>query len=202
MDPVRFQATSSEARHFLTIDLASQTGTYFKLPIEPKQEEPFENRTVKLDGLELPNSDELKKQAWHMLEELGAGDLKEESVSLRSGPEVSFDVVANDSAYRTRYDLGRKRLDTEPVEEAESMPWRSYLTRLHVAHTYPSDGGVRWIWAILVDVMAFSMVSWGVTGLLMWWQIKKTRSIGKWLVFLSILGALFIGLGMHGDFTH
>lgn len=80
------------------------------------------------------------------------------------------------------------------------MSLRTFLLRLHKAHVYPSAGGARWAWALLVDVMALAMVSWGVTGLFMWWQIKRTRGIGTWLVAISLVLAGFVGAAMHSAF--
>jgi hypothetical protein len=71
--------------------------------------------------------------------------------------------------------------------------------RLHTAHGYPSEFGARWIWAIAVDVMFLCMVGWGVTGLLMWWQMKNVRKIGAVLIALSVVVSLASAIGMHSS---
>ena len=53
------------------------------------------------------------------------------------------------------------------------------------------------MWAIVVDVMAFVMVYWGASGLLMWWQIKSTRRLGLGLMALSAIAATLVAVGMH-----
>lgn len=74
---------------------------------------------------------------------------------------------------------------------------RSFLLRLHTAHHYPAEFNMRWIWAVIVDVMALLMVFWGISGIVMWWQIKRTRWLGAALLAISLLAAVWIGSGMH-----
>lgn len=124
-------------------------------------------------------------------------ELSPDDVSIRSGPTVAFDVVADGRPYRAHYDVGRGRLEAEPLDEAGAFDARDTLLRLHTAHVYPSEGGVRWVWAVLVDVMAVAMVGWAVSGLVMWWQIKRTRRLGTWLVGASLVAAALIGAAMH-----
>jgi hypothetical protein len=81
------------------------------------------------------------------------------------------------------------------------LSWRRFLLRLHTAHGYPGETNARWFWAIIVDVMAFVMCFWGVTGLLMWRQIKATRAVGWSVLALSAACAVTLGYGMHALMT-
>jgi hypothetical protein len=89
----------------------------------------------------------------------------------------------------------------EDTREPSDLSIRRYLLRLHVAHGYPTSGGVRWWWAIIVDAMAFIMVFWAVSGLLMWWQLKATRKLGVVMLLLSAGAAVWLALGMYQAFT-
>jgi hypothetical protein len=40
--------------------------------------------------------------------------------------------------------------------------------------------------------MAIAMVTWGVTGLVMWWQLKRTRLIGALVIVTSVATALWL----------
>jgi hypothetical protein len=82
------------------------------------------------------------------------------------------------------------------------LSWRSYLLSLHLAHGYPFEITVRWFWAIAVDLMFASMIFWGISGLIMWWQIKRTRRIGWLLLFISAVFAFGLAYGMHLDFAN
>ncbi len=79
----------------------------------------------------------------------------------------------------------------------ESLSNRRFLLRLHTAHGYPSQVNARWIWAVAVDVMFVCMVGWGITGLLMWWQMKNVRRIGAVLLVLSAIVSVAVAIGMH-----
>ncbi len=69
---------------------------------------------------------------------------------------------------------------------------RQFLSRLHLTHGYPFSVNARWLWAIVVDLMAFTMCFWGLSGLAMWWQIERTRRIGQVIVGLSLTTALIL----------
>ena len=73
---------------------------------------------------------------------------------------------------------------------------RSFLLRLHTAHGYPTDAsnGVKFWWAVIVDVMAVAMVAWAATGLLMWWQMKNLRRAGLVTLALCAVGTIAIAL--------
>ena len=49
------------------------------------------------------------------------------------------------------------------------------------------------VWAILVDIMAGLMIFWGLSGIIMWWQMKPLRQAG----FVSVIAGagLAIALG-------
>jgi hypothetical protein len=56
----------------------------------------------------------------------------------------------------------------QPADQpGESLTARRFLLNLHLAHGYPSSPGVRSAWAVFVDFMAFTLVFWGFSGLLM-----------------------------------
>lgn len=105
--------------------------------------------------------------------------------------------------WKVGYNLATGSVTGRPENAAtgangEPLSTRRYLLRLHTAHGYPNDFGPRWIWAAAVDVMFVCMVGWGVTGLLMWWQMKNVRIIGAVLLVLSVVVSTASAIGMHG----
>ena len=48
--------------------------------------------------------------------------------------------------------------------------------------------GFLWIHALIVDLTIMCLVLWCMTGLVMWWQLRRLRRIG-WVVMLSGLVA-------------
>lgn len=120
-------------------------------------------------------------------------------VTLTSMPDLSFSVVDQQGReWKARYSITQGTVSGDkPDQEPETISTRRFLTRLHLAHGYPSSGGVRWFWAIIVDVMAGVLFFWGVSGLLMWWQIKATRKAGLLVMLLSVSSAGALGYGMY-----
>jgi hypothetical protein len=70
------------------------------------------------------------------------------------------------------------------------------LMRLHTAHGY-GEAWVRWLWAVVVDLMAASMVLWAVSGLAMWWQKKSHRRPG----LAVLLGTVAVAVGLATAFA-
>lgn len=87
-------------------------------------------------------------------------------------------------------------------ENPRDLSLRSQLLRLHTAHGYPSEIGSRWVWAIAVDAMFASMCFWGISGVVMWWQIKRTRFWGAVCLLASALVASILAFGMHYQFVY
>lgn len=125
---------------------------------------------------------------------------------LSSAPAEKGDAEAASSASKPR-----ARQPTNPVRASQSgrvsivggepgeMGWRRYLLRLHMAHGYPVQQNARWYWAIAVDAMFATMVFWGLSGVLMWWQIKRTRLWGALCLVLSSVAATWLAIGMHAQ---
>ncbi|MEM9379435.1 MAG: hypothetical protein AAGB93_05740 [Planctomycetota bacterium] len=196
------EVRTETARYSMGYDLAKGDMSYSRRSIRPSTESPLDRSRFTPDGVkDVVPSEAWKDGARDVVARFTDEDLEDASVSLRSGPVLQFEVEHEGKRHEVRYDVGRRSVSAEEIGEEEGMHWRSFLLRLHLAHTYPSDGGVRWIWAVLVDLMAFSMVSWAVSGLFMWWQIKRTRRIGKWLMVLSAAGATAIGIAMYEMFV-
>ncbi len=87
-------------------------------------------------------------------------------------------------------------------EHPRELNWRNYLLRLHTAHGYPFERNARWFWAITVDAMFACMVFWGFSGLVMWWQIKRTRLFGSIAIVLSLVLAIALAIAMHWEMVH
>lgn len=123
-----------------------------------------------------------------------------DNLVITSIPEISFPVRVGEAEWIATYNpligsvSGRK---SDGAAAPSEMTWRRFLLRLHTAHGYPSSGGVRWYWAVIVDVMAAIMCFWGLSGILMWWQIKSTRLVGTATLALGLVAAAGLGVGMH-----
>lgn len=153
--------------------------------------------------------------------------LDAEELSLRSVPNVDFDAIVDGQVVRLRLAQDRSRGDSRATgttrddgksdkqssdkqpqptyksrltiigETPRDLSPRSFLLRLHMAHGYGVQMNSRWFWAIAVDLMFASMCFWGLSGVVMWWQIKRTRKIGFVLLMASAIVAVWLAIGMH-----
>ena len=124
-------------------------------------------------------------------------------VTVTSVPELMFPVEADGQTWTATYNPMTGAVGGAPagVKPETELGWRRFLLRLHTAHGYPGKQNARWFWAVIVDVMAGVMCFWGLSGLLMWWQIKATRKLGAVILLLSAVAATALGFAMHAAMT-
>lgn len=118
---------------------------------------------------------------------------------------LSFQMEAEGKPWLVTYNAQTGAVSGREVGDAASqaeLTTRRFLLRLHMIHGYPSEFNERWVWAFIVDAMAFLMVFWAISGIIMWWQIKRTRRIGAAALTLSTATAAWIGIGMHYHFVN
>ena len=120
-------------------------------------------------------------------------------VTVTSVPDLSFLMEHDGKLWRVTYNAQTGVLAGRLPDESpgEPLSTRRFLTRLHLAHGYPSEVNTRWAWAFAVDATGFIMVFWALTGVVMWWQIKSTRWLGLLVLLLSAAVATWVGIGMH-----
>ncbi|XZE36985.1 hypothetical protein SH501x_002575 [Pirellulaceae bacterium SH501] len=126
-------------------------------------------------------------------------ELQAQGVRVSFLPMLVFQAKVNEEVWECKHDalsgaVTTKRLVADAVSP---FSWRQFWLRLHTAHGYHPDGGARWFWAIVVDVMSAVMVFWGLSGLAMWWQMKSTRRWGGLAIATGLLVAIWLGYGMY-----
>ena len=128
----------------------------------------------------------------------------EGAVTVTSVPNIEFPIEADGQTWNASFNSLTGAINGSSVSEPTSpkLSVRQFLLRLHLAHGYPNETNSRWFWAIIVDAMAFAMCFWGVSGLLMWWQIKATRRLGAIILTLSAIAATVLGVMMHTLLTN
>lgn len=121
-------------------------------------------------------------------------------VVVTSVPDLTFLMSDGTREWQVTYNALAGSVSGKPAADSGSgdeLSTRRFLTRLHVAHGYPGEPNAKWFWAVFVDVMAFVMVFWGVSGIFMWWQIRATRKAGLVVMLLSAAAVTMLGFGMH-----
>ena len=115
--------------------------------------------------------------------------------------KLNFLARVNDRPARITYVLKDGHVDITEYEGHHGMPVRGFFLRLHTTHGQPPHWNGRMIWSLFVDAMAIAMVTWGLTGLLMWWQIKRTRLIGGLVMLASVLVAAAVYFMVYGFYA-
>lgn len=121
------------------------------------------------------------------------------SFKLTSVPALEFVAKSQDTEWRVRYDSLKGTVAASPVDASQlskQFGWRRYLLRMHTTHGYPGEAGPRFYWAIIVDTMAAVMIFWGLSGILMWWQIKRLRFWGGVTIATSVILASWLFASM------
>jgi hypothetical protein len=193
-----FATVSADGReHFLRMDMLTGEGTIRTQRKQAEKPSPFAaGATVKLAA---PPMEAVTKALPGILEREGIpGD---KTVDRSFPPDLSFLMESDGRAWRVRYNPQSGKLSGRPEAEGDPLSARTYLLRLHLAHEYPSEMNAAWFWAVAVDAMFASMVGWGVTGLLMWWQMKNVRKVGVVVLIASAVAATAVAIGMHRHFT-
>jgi hypothetical protein len=149
-----------------------------------------------------PLEDRVKATVPQLLEKHGFPQGK---VSVTFMPDLTFLMMADGKIWKVKYHFQTGSVSggspDADVPTAKLLSTGQFLTRMHLASGYPSEVNLRWWWAGIVDAMAGIMVFWGFSGLLMWWQIKRTRRLGIIVLILSLVVAIWVGVGMHNQMT-
>jgi hypothetical protein len=125
--------------------------------------------------------------------------LDAQTASVRTIPDVAFSAESKGRVYRLSYNLRSGAVSAREDGEPEyGLTTRAFLTQLHKKRTYPARIDSRWFWAVSVDAASVIMVLWGISGLLMWWQIKSMRRWGLLVIAVSLATASLIAFAMHG----
>jgi hypothetical protein len=124
-------------------------------------------------------------------------------VTVTSVPDVVFPVEADGRTWIATYNPMSGAITGAPADATPptEVSWRRFLLRLHTAHGYPGAPTARWYWAVVVDVSAAALCFWGVSGLVMWWQLKATRTPGLVVLLLSTVAAATLGVIAHVAMT-
>jgi hypothetical protein len=139
--------------------------------------------------------DRLKKGVPELLANLG---ITVDRVEVRNPPDVVCTIEHKRQRWRVAYNIDTGAVSAKSVDgNGETLSTRRFLTGMHLSFNYPSRFNVRWLWAVAVDLMAAAMIFWGLSGVAMWWQLKKLRGWGAITLAVSALIATMLALGMH-----
>jgi hypothetical protein len=68
--------------------------------------------------------------------------------------------------------------DNRIIIEKQVVKMPAFLERMHRRRGYQQPYALEDMWAFSVDLVIAAMVFWALSGLWMWWEMKKTRVLG------------------------
>jgi len=190
-------ANADGQQHNVRISVVDGTGRISTRGIAPSTDKfPIAQNSLKIDDLP---ANLVKDSLPTILNRAGlaAGD-----VSVTFSPDLTFLMEAEGKRWNVTYNTLTGEMTGRPADDGtNTLTTRRFLLELHLAHGFPTSPGVRWFWAVAVDVMFVSMVFWALSGVLMFWQIKAVRVWGIAVILGSAAAAITLIVGMHGEFA-
>ncbi len=168
---------------------------------EPPQSTPapFTGKVIELPAYRLT---QLAEQLGELHAKLGI----ETSGPLRPHPKIHPELrfIASDSQgtnYNIVYNLSTQEVDGRKSNEARHAPFVELLESLHTQHHYPASFGPTFFWALFADFTALTLVFWAMSGLFMWWQMKKFRLLGALFLGSAVILASLVMISTSRDLT-
>lgn len=136
-----------------------------------------------------------------LLAESGLKPLGKVEPSSRGGAELRFQLESPETGRRwnVSWNLMKGGLTARELGVGGGPDLYTVLTRFHKTHHYPHQFGARWLWNAFADATGLTMVLWGLSGAIMWWQIKPTRLIGIAGLSVAAVLAFFIFAGTYSN---
>ena len=143
----------------------------------------------------------LEKAVARLMKESGIESAGTLEPSTRGGAELRFQVESESTGQRWNlsWNLLRGGLTARESGAGSGLDLYSVLTRFHKTHAYPQQFGARWLWSAFADATGLTMVFWGLSGAIMWWQIKPTRLIGVTGLSVAAVLAFYIFAGTYSN---
>ncbi|MEM8670992.1 MAG: hypothetical protein AAGG48_25915 [Planctomycetota bacterium] len=199
-----YSVSTDDANHLVMINPVDGSGEVKTVPAEDEDEaeaEPLPNPLDDIRSAPIASNPfrDTRELVPDLLTDLGLPT--GETQTSRRSPSVIFSVNADDVPCLVSYSLGSDSISSVREDSRIELDLKDQLRRMHLARTYTPQYDVRWIWAIVVDAMFLSMVFWGVSGLFMWWQVKRTRMLGGGVLVASIVFSGVMFFAMHDNLT-
>jgi hypothetical protein len=196
--PVVMKAPAPEGLHFVLFDLERGAGVLATRKARPSAEKaPFSGAEVKLDGYSLS---ELETRFEKVPEALEVTALSKLRIDSKLAPHLEFRVTDRDGVkWNVVYDLETGTVTGRRSDRAPSIGVSQLFGMLHKTHHYTPNLEPRFFWALFEDLLGLSMALFGLTGLVMWWQMKPTRTIGAVGLALTLGVAAIVSYGTARD---
>ena len=107
-------------------------------------------------------------------------------------PDLIFDLKSNDSQYRVTYNLTSGNYRISDLNKRK-FKVNYFLVNIHQEHGYPISGfSIKWLWVFFADSLSILMIIWSISGIIMWYKMKKSLTIGAVVLATSLLISIII----------
>ena len=192
LDNIRYEntmilrSTNKNADHRIQIDIPTNNVQIMTLP------DFVENNTIGNGSIETYHkidTSELLAKTEGIIAKRGIDSV---SSRVQRLPNVEFDLITDQSSYRVSYSLQSGNYWLMDLNQRK-FKWNYFFTNLHQLHGYPLSGfSLKWLFVLFADSLAVLMMVWAVSGLIMWYKMKKQFVIGSALLVVSAAIALAI----------
>lgn len=190
---VMFYVTEAGKKHAVHFDPVKKTAWVATFPAEVEKREPM---------LKDVKNVQIAPSPYVMARETVPTVLSEIGIETEAKPKplgyskLNFIASIDGTPARVTYVLRDGHIDITKHDGNDGLSFRHFFLRLHTSHGQPPHWNGRMVWSLFVDTMAIAMLTWGLTGLVMWWQIKRTRLIGGFVIGASIATAAMVYVSM------
>lgn len=191
---VSFEMDGDDSRIIVDIDPISEMATIARYPLNKESPKKL-LQGIREITLPKPPLEQAKQALDPILKKANITDAKNPRVF--GWTKLNFIGKVDDIPARFTYVYNDNHINIAQYSGEDGMMGREFFMRLHTTHGFPIQWNARRLWIVLSDLMGIAMVSWALTGLLMWWQIKRTRIFGAVVIGCSILVATLLYLGVH-----
>ncbi|MFK7779043.1 MAG: hypothetical protein QM501_13140 [Gimesia sp.] len=193
-----FTVKTEKVSHTVSIHPITGDGVIRSIPVEDQPAPPKKLlegvSRVDIDGNPMAVAQQTVPA---VLKELGLPAGK--ATTGRRSPNLTFSAEIDGVPAVISYNMDNGSVSAIREDAESTMNTKSFFQRLHLSRGYSPHWNIKSFWGILVDLMFASMVFWGLSGLFMWWQIKRTRWLGGGFLFASIILAAFLCAGVYDN---
>jgi len=181
------KAPASGGQHMLLFDPERAVGIVATRSARP-QGDPAPFATAHLDVSNYSLS-ELESKLGGLLEKAGVATSSPLKGDANFAPTLELRLKdRRNERWNVSYAVGSGKVSGRRVDQLPNLGVSQLFSMLHTTHHFPLAPRARWFWALFQDLLGIAMVFWGLSGLVMWWQLKATRIVG----ILSLLAAFAI----------
>jgi hypothetical protein len=181
------KAPAANGQHLLLFDPERAVGIVATRTARP-QGEPAPFATAHLD-LPRYSLSELEGKLSGLLSKTGTAADSTLKGDAKLSPTIELRLRdRRNELWNVSYAVGTGRVSGRRADQLPNLGVSQLFSMLHTTHHFPLGLGARWFWAFFQDLLGVAMVFWGLSGFVMWWQLKATRIAGA----LSLLAALTV----------